>query len=161
LHSDPLILAFDTSAAHCAAALVSGERVIARRVEAMPKGQAERLLPMIEEMLAGAGLAWADLAALAVCTGPGNFTGTRIGVAAARGIALGLGVPAIGVTRMDLAPAGAALPEGPEPVTIARAAAARLAAVPAAAGAIARPAPFYDRPPDARPNAEPPPRLLD
>lgn len=100
--ADPgLVLGFDTSAAQCAAALVSGDRVLAARREAMDRGQAERLLPMLQEVLAKAGAGWGDLAALAVCTGPGNFTGIRVGVAAARGLALGLGVPAIGVTAFE------------------------------------------------------------
>ena len=67
----------------------------------MDKGQAERLLPLLEEMLAEAGIGWHDLGRLAVGTGPGNFTGVRISVAAARGLALGLGIPAIGVTRLE------------------------------------------------------------
>lgn len=103
---EPLILGFDTSAAHCAAALLSGDQVIAARVEPMEKGQAERLVPMLEEVLAEGGVGWRDLTALAVCTGPGNFTGVRISVAAARGLALGLGVPAIGVTVLEARAAG-------------------------------------------------------
>ena len=67
----------------------------------MALGQAERLMPMLEEMLAEAGVAWRDVGALGVGTGPGNFTGVRIAVAAARGLSLGLGVPAIGVTIFD------------------------------------------------------------
>ena len=67
----------------------------------MAKGQAERLMPLLAEMLAEAGIGWADLCAIGVGTGPGNFTGVRISVAAARGLALGLGVPAIGVTAFD------------------------------------------------------------
>ena len=59
----------------------------------MARGQAERLVPMLEEMLAEAGLGWRDLDALGVCTGPGNFTGIRISVSAARGLALALDVP--------------------------------------------------------------------
>jgi tRNA threonylcarbamoyladenosine biosynthesis protein TsaB len=94
------ILAFDTSAAHCAAALLSEGRLILRD-EPMAKGQAERLMPMLEEVLAEGGIGWADLKALAVGTGPGNFTGVRIAVAAARGLALGLGIPAVGVTRLE------------------------------------------------------------
>jgi tRNA threonylcarbamoyl adenosine modification protein YeaZ len=97
----PLILAFDTSAAHCAAALLSGHRVLGQREEAMATGQAERLVPLLEEILAEGGASWRDLAALGVGTGPGNFTGIRIGVAAARGLALGLGVPAIGITVFE------------------------------------------------------------
>jgi tRNA threonylcarbamoyl adenosine modification protein YeaZ len=71
------------------------------RDEPMQKGQAERLVPMLEEVLAEGGLGWHDLKALAVGTGPGNFTGVRIAVAAARGLALGLGIPAVGVTRLE------------------------------------------------------------
>lgn len=96
-----LILAFDTSVAHCAAVLLAGERVVVARAEAMAKGQAERLMPLLAEVLAEAGMGWHDLAALAVGVGPGNFTGVRIAVAAARGLALGLQVPAIGVTVLD------------------------------------------------------------
>ncbi|WGH80048.1 tRNA (adenosine(37)-N6)-threonylcarbamoyltransferase complex dimerization subunit type 1 TsaB [Jannaschia ovalis] len=96
--SDRLSLGFDTSAAHCAAALVSGDRILAERVEAMRKGQAERLMPLLEDLLAVAGHRWADLDCIGVGTGPGNFTGIRIAVAAARGLALGLGIPAHGVT---------------------------------------------------------------
>ncbi len=79
----------------------------------MEKGQAERLMPLLEELLAEAGIGWRDLASLAVGTGPGNFTGVRIAVAAARGLALGLGVPAVGVTRLE------ALAHGlPRPLTV-------------------------------------------
>ncbi len=79
----------------------------------MAKGQAERLLPLLEEVLAEANLGWRDLNAIGVGTGPGNFTGVRISVAAARGLALSLGVPAIGVTRLE------ALAHGlPRPVTV-------------------------------------------
>jgi tRNA threonylcarbamoyl adenosine modification protein YeaZ len=68
---------------------------------------------MLEEVLVEGGLAWHDLKALAVGTGPGNFTGVRIAVAAARGLALGLGIPAVGVTRLE------ALAHGlPRPVTV-------------------------------------------
>jgi tRNA threonylcarbamoyladenosine biosynthesis protein TsaB len=97
----PLILAFDTAAARCAAALVRGETVLARRDEAIDRGQAERLLPMLEEMLAEAGVAWRDLGGIGVVTGPGNFTGVRLAVAAARGLALALGIPAVGVSVFE------------------------------------------------------------
>ncbi len=106
------ILAFDTSAAHCAAALLLPDRVILRD-EAMEKGQAERLIPLLEEVLTEAGIGWRDLRAIAVGTGPGNFTGVRIAVAAARGLALGLGIPAVGVTRLEAMAFGS-----PRPVTV-------------------------------------------
>ena len=106
----PLILAFDSSAAHCAAALLCGEQVRAARGEEMGRGQAERLFPMLEEMLAEAGTAWRDLSAIAVGVGPGNFTGIRIAVSAARGLALGLGVPAVGISTFEALREGAAAP---------------------------------------------------
>ena len=68
----------------------------------MAVGQAERLFPMLGEMLAEQGLAWRDLDAIGVGTGPGNFTGVRIAVSAARGLALGLGVPAFGVSTFEV-----------------------------------------------------------
>ncbi|MEL6641945.1 MAG: tRNA (adenosine(37)-N6)-threonylcarbamoyltransferase complex dimerization subunit type 1 TsaB [Pseudomonadota bacterium] len=94
------LLAFDTARAHCAACLLVGDQTIVR-VDEMAKGQAEHLMPMLEEMLAEQSLAWADLKAIGVGTGPGNFTGIRISVAAARGLALGLKVPAVGVTHLE------------------------------------------------------------
>lgn len=94
------LLAFDTSAAHCAAALLLGDKVITR-IDEMAKGQAEHLMPMLEDMLSQENVAWADLDAIGVGTGPGNFTGIRISVAAARGLALGLGKPAIGISTLE------------------------------------------------------------
>ncbi|WP_171130848.1 MULTISPECIES: tRNA (adenosine(37)-N6)-threonylcarbamoyltransferase complex dimerization subunit type 1 TsaB [unclassified Ruegeria] len=99
--SEPIILAFDTSAAHSAAALLRGDDIQSARVEAMTRGQAERLMPLLEELLTDSNCAWSDLDAIGVGTGPGNFTGIRISVSAARGLALGLGVPAIGVTGFE------------------------------------------------------------
>ncbi|MCX8954637.1 tRNA (adenosine(37)-N6)-threonylcarbamoyltransferase complex dimerization subunit type 1 TsaB, partial [Ruegeria sp. NA] len=99
--SDPTILAFDTSAAHCAAALLRGGVIAVSRVEGMSRGQAERLMPLLQEVLTEAGCVWADLDAIGVGIGPGNFTGIRISVSAARGLALGLGVPAVGVSGFD------------------------------------------------------------
>lgn len=99
--SDPTVLAFDTSAAHCAAALLSGGRIVATRHEEMAKGQAERLMGLLAETLEDGKANWRDLDAIGVGTGPGNFTGIRISVSAARGLALGLGRPAIGVGLFD------------------------------------------------------------
>lgn len=79
----------------------------------MATGQAERLMPMLEEMLADCAVGWRDLVAIGVGTGPGNFTGVRLSVAAARGLALALGVPAIGVTRLEAAAEGL-----PRPVAV-------------------------------------------
>lgn len=99
--SDPLTLGFDTSAAHCAAALLLGERVLEIRAEEMGRGQAERLIPLLEEMLAAHGTSWSGLSRIGVGVGPGNFTGIRIAVSAARGLALALDIPAVGVSSFD------------------------------------------------------------
>lgn len=109
-----VILAFDTTAAHCAAALLCDDQILAVRVDPMAKGQAEHLMGMLAEVLAGHGFTWTHLTAIGVGTGPGNFTGIRISVAAARGLALGLGIPAIGVDGFDAAAFGL-----PRPLTVA------------------------------------------
>jgi tRNA threonylcarbamoyl adenosine modification protein YeaZ len=67
----------------------------------MHKGQAERLFPLLEEVLSEAGKNWQDLDALGVCVGPGNFTGVRISVSSARGLSLSLGIPAVGVSKLE------------------------------------------------------------
>ena len=185
----PLVLAFDTSAARCAAALVRGEAVLARRDEAMDRGQAERLLPMLEEMLAEAGVSWPDLGGIGVVTGPGNFTGVRLAVAAARGLALALGIPAVGVSIFEALAdrpgevtvtladkrgrvsqsfhGGAALgPPAPAPddtpTQASRADPAVVARLAARRLGDARPpAPLYLRPADAMPSSDPVPVLLD
>ena len=99
--SDICVLAFDTSAAHCAAALLLSDGTIKTQVEHLTKGQAERLMPMLEELLSEQGVNWSDVTRIGVGVGPGNFTGIRISVSAARGLALGLGVPAIGISTLE------------------------------------------------------------
>ena len=101
MRPDPVILAFDTSAAHCAAALLCGDTIVAQKHEDMAKGQAERLFPLLEEVLAEAGVTWRDLDVIGVGVGPGNFTGIRISVSAARGLALALEAPAVGVSTFE------------------------------------------------------------
>jgi len=102
LPPEPLILGFDTSAAHCAAALLSGKTVLGERFAAMGKGQAEHLMPLLGDILAESGADLSVVDAVAVGVGPGNFTGIRIAVSAARGLAMALGVPAIGVTGFEV-----------------------------------------------------------
>ena len=70
----PLVLGFDTSAAYCAAALVRGDTVLGAVGEDMARGQAERLMGLLQDLLAAHQVTWSDLDALAVGTGPGNFT---------------------------------------------------------------------------------------
>ncbi|MGR3541293.1 MAG: tRNA (adenosine(37)-N6)-threonylcarbamoyltransferase complex dimerization subunit type 1 TsaB [Hasllibacter sp.] len=104
-----MILGFDTSGPWLSAALIDpAGGALAQADDPMPRGQAERLFGVLEGCLDAAGAGWGDLTALAVGTGPGNFTGLRIAVAAARGVALSLGVPAAGVTGF------AALSLGPD-----------------------------------------------
>lgn len=107
---DSIALGFDTSAAHCAAALLQGDAVLGHVTEEMTKGQAERLFPLLEGLLSDTGLVWRDLDVIGVGTGPGNFTGIRIAVSAARGLALSLGIPAVGVTATEAAACGLSRP---------------------------------------------------
>ena len=105
-----MILAFDTSGPYCSVALLDGDFLRAFRTESMAIGHAERLMPLIEELLAEAQINRFDLKAIGVGTGPGNFTGIRISVAAARGLALALKIPAIGVTSLEALAFGAQSP---------------------------------------------------
>ena len=104
------LLIFDTSGAACSAAILADGRVVAERYRAMVRGHAEHLVPALGETLAAAGLAWDRLDGIGVTRGPGAFTGLRIGLAAARGLALVLDIPVIGITTFEAlavrAPAG-------------------------------------------------------
>ena len=95
------VLALDTATTACSAALMRGGAVRARRHAAMTRGHAEALMPMIEDVMAEAGEAYANLDLIATTVGPGTFTGLRIGLAAARGLALAGGLPIIGVTTLE------------------------------------------------------------
>ena len=95
------VIVFDTSDKHIAAALYRGRENIKTTVESMSKGQAERLIPLLNEILDEAFLSWEDIHRIGVCTGPGNFTGIRISVSAARGLAFGLNIPAIGISSFE------------------------------------------------------------
>ena len=96
-----MILGFSTSGPYCGVALFDQGDVIAAQHEELAKGQAERLMPMIEEVLQAGGATFADLNGIGVGVGPGNFTGIRIAVSAARGLALGLEIPAVGVSVLE------------------------------------------------------------
>lgn len=107
------VLAFDCAGGACSAAVVAAGRLLARRFEERRRGQAERLLPLLQETLAEAGLDWAGLARLAVTRGPGSFTGVRIGLATARALALASGRPLLALDGFALlaATVQARLPE--------------------------------------------------
>jgi tRNA threonylcarbamoyladenosine biosynthesis protein TsaB len=93
------ILALDTAMQGCSAAVLNTRTgAYAARSETMGRGQSERLVPMVEEVLAEAGIAYADLSLVAVTVGPGAFTGLRIGLSAARAFATALNIPVAGVT---------------------------------------------------------------
>lgn len=94
------ILALDTALGGCSAALVAGERR-AVRLEVMARGQAEVLVPFVEEVMGELGLAYADLGAVVCTVGPGAFTGLRMGLSTARAFGLSLGIPVFGVTTFD------------------------------------------------------------
>ena len=97
-----LILAFDTATDRATSALVSDGELLGERVS-----RASTVLEDIDALLRQAGARATDVEALAVGTGPGSFTGTRIGLAAARGLALALDIPAAGVSTLDALAAGA------------------------------------------------------
>ncbi len=97
----------DTAGGACSAALWRKERLIASRFERLRRGHAERLVPMIEAVMAEGATAYADLDCLAVTVGPGGFTGVRIGLATARGLALACRRPLVGVSNFQVLAAGA------------------------------------------------------
>jgi tRNA threonylcarbamoyladenosine biosynthesis protein TsaB len=93
-----IVLGFDTSGASCSAAVLRDGAVAASRAVAMERGHAQALAPMLRDVMAEAGLGFDRLDAVGVTIGPGAFTGIRIGLAAARGFGLALGIPVYGVT---------------------------------------------------------------
>ncbi|HXS48840.1 MAG TPA: tRNA (adenosine(37)-N6)-threonylcarbamoyltransferase complex dimerization subunit type 1 TsaB [Sphingomicrobium sp.] len=99
-----MLLAFDTSSVACTAALFDGARCIARRDELIGRGHAERLVPMIAELLEGR-----RPERILVGVGPGSFTGIRVAIAAAHGLAIGWGAELSGMSSLALLAAGAAI----------------------------------------------------
>jgi len=97
-----LILAIDTALDACAAAVLDTDagKLIAQESQAMKRGHAEALMPLIARVMKASGIAFAALDRIAVTTGPGSFTGLRVGLSAARGIALAAAKPVVGLTTL-------------------------------------------------------------
>jgi tRNA threonylcarbamoyladenosine biosynthesis protein TsaB len=98
-HMSSVLLAIDTAAPRLQLALLMDDHADTL-IEEMAQGQAERIFPGIDELLGRNGVAYKDLTRIAVTTGPGSFTGLRIGLSAARGLGLALGIPVIGVPSL-------------------------------------------------------------
>lgn len=99
--SQPIVLALDAAGSGCSVAVGVGERIAnIERVE-ISQRQAERILPMADDVLSRAGLPPSALDLVAVTVGPGSFTGIRVGLAAAKGITLATGARLVGVSSFD------------------------------------------------------------
>src|SRR5215472_14525335 len=95
------VLAIDTALEACSAAVFdTNSGIAASETRGMARGHAEQLMPLIARVMNKAGLEFAYLDRIAVTTGPGSFTGLRVGISAARGIALTAGKPAIGLSTL-------------------------------------------------------------
>jgi tRNA threonylcarbamoyl adenosine modification protein YeaZ len=94
------LLAIDTAAPRLALAILRDGDRLDTLLEDMATGQAERLFPALDELFARAGVTYADLTRIAVTSGPGSFTGLRIGLSAARGLALALNIPVLGIPSL-------------------------------------------------------------
>ncbi len=96
----------DTCLGACSAAVLWDGEVVGARSEPMTRGHQERLAPMVRDTMSDAGLAFADLDRIGVTVGPGSFTGLRVGLALAKGLALALDRPCVGVGTLEALAAG-------------------------------------------------------
>ncbi|ADG08547.1 tRNA (adenosine(37)-N6)-threonylcarbamoyltransferase complex dimerization subunit type 1 TsaB [Caulobacter segnis] len=96
-----MILSIDTCLGASSVAVIDGERVLASRSEPMTRGHQERIGIIAREAAAEAGIAFADLDRIGVTVGPGSFTGLRVGLAFAKGLATALSIPCVGVTTLE------------------------------------------------------------
>ena len=119
-----LLLGLDTALGACSVAVLDGAHVLAHEHQSMQRGHAEALAPMVERVMGQSGAPFARLDRIAVTTGPGTFTGQRVGLAFARALGVALHKPVIGVTTLD-AMAGQALAAQPHAFAIAAADAKR------------------------------------
>lgn len=113
-----LILAIDTALDACAAGVLDtgAGKLIAQESQAMKRGHAEALMPLIARVIKQSGIAFAGLDRIAVTTGPGSFTGLRVGLSAARGIALAANKPVVGLTTLTAYAAPVVGQNGEQPV---------------------------------------------
>ncbi|MCB1488191.1 MAG: tRNA (adenosine(37)-N6)-threonylcarbamoyltransferase complex dimerization subunit type 1 TsaB [Bauldia sp.] len=110
------LLAIDTALEACSVAVARDGEPSVIASEMIGRGHAERLFAMIGAAMAEAGLAYSDLDRIAVTIGPGSFTGLRVGIAAARGLALVVGCPVVGIGTLAVLAAEARGKAGPVPV---------------------------------------------
>ena len=96
-----IVLGLDTCLSSCSVAVLDGERVLASEREVMARGHQERLAPMARDVMAQAGLGFDGLERIGVTVGPGSFTGLRVGIAFAKGLASALSLPAAGVGTLE------------------------------------------------------------
>jgi tRNA threonylcarbamoyladenosine biosynthesis protein TsaB len=96
-----IVLGLDTCLEACSAALIRDGEVLARRLEPMARGHQERLAPMVRNLAAEAGVGFSDIDRFGVTVGPGSFTGLRVGLAFAKGLALALTRPCVGVGTLE------------------------------------------------------------
>ncbi|MGN4989664.1 tRNA (adenosine(37)-N6)-threonylcarbamoyltransferase complex dimerization subunit type 1 TsaB [Aeromonas sp. 97A] len=109
------ILAVDTATEACSAALLVGDKLFSRWEEA-PRDHTRKILPMVQAVLEDAGISLSDLDAIAFGRGPGSFTGVRICISVAQGLAFGAGVPLIGISTLAAMAQGAYRLDGAEQV---------------------------------------------
>ena len=107
------LLALDCAAGACSVAVRGGDTLLAAERIVMDRGHAEALMPMLARVMAAAGLAFDQLDAVAASVGPGSFTGLRIGLAAARGVALAAGLPTVPVTTLEAVAEAVGVGPGP------------------------------------------------
>jgi tRNA threonylcarbamoyladenosine biosynthesis protein TsaB len=113
-----LILAIDTALDACAAAVLDTDasKIVAQESQPMKRGHAEALMPLIARVMKASGVGFAALDRIAVTTGPGSFTGLRVGLSAARGIALAAGKPVVGLTTLAAYAAPVVADNGEHPI---------------------------------------------
>lgn len=97
-----IILALDSTGPDCSACLTRGETVLAHASERIGRGHAERLAPMVADLFEAAGIVPTEVDRLAVCTGPGSFTGLRVALSMAKGFALPRRLPVLGFDALEV-----------------------------------------------------------